>query len=65
LNRSGYRDQFKLVTWWAAEPLDLLRALQERPLWLSSCAKILSVFHRRSLKRAQHGEGNSERSTAR
>ncbi|HEX4418322.1 MAG TPA: CHAT domain-containing protein [Kofleriaceae bacterium] len=31
LKRSGYRDRFELVTWWAAEPLDLLRALRERP----------------------------------
>lgn len=30
LKRSGYRDRFEFVTWWAAEPLDLLRALRER-----------------------------------
>ncbi len=30
LRRSGYRDRFEFVTWWAAEPLDLLRMLRER-----------------------------------
>jgi hypothetical protein len=29
LRHSGYRDSFELVTRWAAEPLDLLRALRE------------------------------------
>jgi hypothetical protein len=29
LKRSGYRDRFEFVTWWAAEPLDLLRELRE------------------------------------
>jgi CHAT domain len=29
LKRSGYRERFKLVTRWAAEPLDLLRELRE------------------------------------
>jgi hypothetical protein len=29
LERSGYRDQFELVTRWAAEPLDLLRELRK------------------------------------
>ena len=30
LKRSGHRDRFDFVTWWAAEPLDLLRELRER-----------------------------------
>ena len=30
LKRSGYRDRFEFVTWWAAEPLDLLRGLREQ-----------------------------------
>src|SRR5262245_5938753 len=30
LKRTGYRDRFDFVTWWAAEPLDLLRELRER-----------------------------------
>jgi hypothetical protein len=29
LKRSGHRDRFDFVTWWAAEPLDLLRELRE------------------------------------
>lgn len=29
LERSGYRDRFELVTWWAAEPQDLLRELRK------------------------------------
>jgi hypothetical protein len=29
LKRSGHGDRFELETWWAAEPLDLLRALRE------------------------------------
>jgi hypothetical protein len=29
LQRSGYRDCFDLQTWWATEPLDLLRKLRE------------------------------------
>ena len=29
LERSGHRDQFELVTHWAAQPLDLLRELRE------------------------------------
>jgi hypothetical protein len=29
LRRTGYRDRFEFVTWWAAEPLDLLRKLRE------------------------------------
>ena len=29
LERSGHRDQFELVTRWAAEPLDLLRELRK------------------------------------
>jgi hypothetical protein len=29
LERNGYRDRFELVTWWAAEPHDLLRGLRE------------------------------------
>lgn len=29
LKRSGYRDRFEFQSWWAAEPLDLLRALRE------------------------------------
>jgi hypothetical protein len=29
LERSGFRDCFELVTWWAAEPLDLLRELRK------------------------------------
>ena len=32
LERSRWRDRFELVTWWAAEPLDLLRALQRLAL---------------------------------
>jgi hypothetical protein len=29
LARSGFRDSFELVTWWATEPLDLLRELRK------------------------------------
>src|SRR5262249_17758097 len=28
LERSGYRDCFEFVTWWATEPLDVLRELR-------------------------------------
>src|ERR1700741_1277707 len=31
LERGGFRDQFELVTRWAAEPLDLLRELRKAP----------------------------------
>jgi hypothetical protein len=31
LERSGWRDRFEFITWWAPEPLDLLRALRTKP----------------------------------
>jgi serine/threonine protein kinase len=31
LERSGWRDRFELITWWAPEPMDLLRALRTKP----------------------------------